>query len=119
MGNVLDLEYYNRDVLCTRILVDYTTGKVSVTNYTDDIMEQALGKRKSSIDSVLEFLGERVFEESRLDKGEILESMGLSVFDPEDIARVTHGIMFHDSNWLRFDGEDLSWEDIKAIKASI
>ena len=69
-------------------------------------MEQALGKRKSSIDSVLEFLGERVFEESRPDKGEILESMGLSVFDPEDIARVTHGIMFHDSNWLRFDGED-------------
>lgn len=106
-------------MLCTKIHIDYSLGKVSVKNYTDDIMEQALGKRESSIDSVLEFLGERVFEESRPDKGEILESMGLRIFDPEAIARVTHGIMFHDSNWLRFDNEDLSWEDIKSIKASI
>jgi len=37
-------------------------------------------------------------------------------FDAEAIARRTHGILFSDVYWLRFDDEDFGWEDVKEIR---
>ena len=116
MGRELRFEYYCEDELCTRVFVDYDRQKVSVENFTDDIISQAFGKRTAEIEDVDDFFRERVFPETRVDCRELLRRFGFKNFDAEAIARKTHGILFSDVYWLRFDDEDFGWEDVKEIR---
>lgn len=117
MGKILDFEYYEKDKLCTRVHVDYNNQEVHVENFTDDIVAQAFGNNKVTIDSVDEFFKDRVFAESRIDKDVLLNILGLKVFDAESIARKTHGMLVNDLFWVRFDNEDLTYEDIKELRS--
>ena len=116
MGKTLDFEYYEEDRLCTKVHVDYKTQKVDVVNYTDDIVSQAFGRRNVTIDTIDEFFRERVFPETRVDKDKLLEAAGMTHFDAEAIARKTHGILMEDLFWIRFAGEDITYEDIKKLR---
>lgn len=113
MARVLIIDYMCEDVVCTHIEADYNTDIVTVTNFTDDVMEQAIGKRKASIDIIDTFFRERCFPETRFNKKELLESAGLQFFDAEAIVRQTHGVLIEDNFWVRFEGETLTWNDVK------
>ncbi|MBQ3514040.1 MAG: hypothetical protein IJA32_09640 [Lachnospiraceae bacterium] len=119
MGKILKFEYYEKDKLNTRVQVDYSRQEILVENFTDDIVEQAFGRRKVTIETIDEFFRERVFPETRVNCKELLEDLGLRNFDAEAIARITHGVLVHDFNWIRFDDEKLSWEDILEFKAGL
>lgn len=116
MGRVLDFEFYEKDKLCTRVHVDYAKQLVEVENFTDDVVSQVFGRQKVTIDSIDEFFRERTFPETRVDKDVLLEMLGLQRFDAEAICRKTHGMLIHDFSWIRFDNEDLSYEDIAKMK---
>lgn len=116
MGKILDFEYYMKDKLCSRVHVDYDKQTIDVENFTDDLIEQAFGLQKITIDSIDEFFRDRVFPETRVDVDVLLELLDLKVFDAEAIARKTHGMMTHDFFWIRFDNEDFSYEDVKKIR---
>lgn len=116
MGKILDFEYYEKDKLCSRVHVDYSSGVVNVENFTDDIVAQAFGRQKVTIDSIDSFFRDRVFDETNVGKDKLLELLGLKHFDAEAIARKTHGMLVHDMFWVRFDNEDLTYEDIKKLK---
>jgi hypothetical protein len=45
-----------------------------------------------------------------------LEDMGLSAYNPWEIVKITHGVMLEDFVWIRFDGEDLKWNDVKHVR---
>ena len=111
-----DFEYYEKDKLCSRVHVDYSSGVVTVENFTDDIVAQAFGRQKVTIDSIDSFFRDRVFDETNVGKHKLLELLGLKHFDAEAIARKTHGMLVHDMFWVRFDNEDLTYEDIKKLK---
>lgn len=62
---------------------------------------------------ILDFLKSRCFEETRPDKREILEMLGLSEYNPLEITKKTHGRLYHyDTMWIRWEGETLTWEDV-------
>ena len=48
--------------------------------------------------------------------GELLHSIGLTQYNPLDIVLISHGRMVGDHNWIKFDSEALSWEDVKQQK---
>lgn len=47
---------------------------------------------------------------------ELLRLGGLSFYDPYQIVQKTHGVMVDDCYWIRFDGENLTWEDVKHLR---
>lgn len=116
MGRILDFEFYEKEKLCTRVHVDYAAQTVDVQNFTDDVVAQAFGRQKITIESIDEFFRDRVFPETRTDADELLKILGLKCFDAEAIARKTHGMLFHDLSWIRFDNEDLTYEDIAVLR---
>lgn len=116
IGKNLKFEYWYGPVLCTSVFVDYRKQSVEVKNFTDDIVLQAFGRRKITTSTIDEFFRERVFPETRVNCKEILRQMGFKNYDAESIARKTHGILYNDLWWLRFDDEDLKWEDIKILR---
>lgn len=61
---------------------------------------------------ILDFLRTRCFEEGRPDKEELLAAMGIEEYDPLAITKKTHGRLMHDFFWIKWNGEDLTWEDI-------
>lgn len=113
MGRLLDFEYFCGSELCTRVHVDYNKGTVEVENFTDDLVNQAFGKQKVSIESIDEFFRDRVIPETRVDIKEVLEELGMTVFDAEAIARISNGTLTCDNNWIRFDKSNITWEEIK------
>lgn len=116
MGRVLKFEYWYGDKLCTSVFVDYGKQSIEIKNFTDDIILQAFGRRKVIIETIDEFFRERVFPETRVDCKKLLAQFGFKNYDAESIARKTHGILFSDIFWLRFDDECLNWDDIKKFR---
>lgn len=116
MGRILKFEYYFDNTLCTECKVDYGVGSIDIKNYTDNIVFQAFGKRRMSIDEIDEFFRERCFPETRVDVKDLLKMLGLRNFDAEAICRKTHGMVHGDRFWIRFDDEDLTYSDIKKLR---
>ena len=116
MGKILKFEFYEKDKLCTRVFVNYSSGVVDVENFTDDVIEQAFGNRKVCIEDVDDFFRSRIFAETRVDKDTLLGMLGLKVYDPEVICRKTHGMLVHDFNWVKFDDDSISYNDIAKIR---
>jgi hypothetical protein len=63
-----------------------------------------------------DFIKERCFEECNGNAKMFLEDMGLSAYNPWEIVKITHGVMLEDFVWIRFDGEDLKWNDVKHVR---
>lgn len=48
----------------------------------------------------------------RVNIDEILAEYGLTVYDPIEFIRRTHGIMYEDYEWVRFGDEKLTFTDV-------
>lgn len=116
MARVLEFQYYNKDKLCSEIRVDYNIKEVFVKNYVDNPLQQAFGKRPNTLDTVDEFFKERCFDVNRPDKYELLESIGLKIYEPEAICRKTNGLTWDDTFWICFMDEPVSYEEIAKRK---
>ncbi|UMZ73017.1 hypothetical protein [Natranaerofaba carboxydovora] len=59
------------------------------------------------------FLKSRCFPKERFNCHQLLEDLGLKTYSPLAIVEKTHGLQFDDYLWIRFNGEDLKYDDIK------
>lgn len=102
-GNeLLQLDFYNFDTLCTSIIADYTTKTVRIENKNDDIIHLAFGKLEyPTWENYLEFLEERCIPKSRMGIKTYLEVIGVDEYNPLDIIMKTEGRMAEDHQWLK------------------
>lgn len=114
MGEVISKMYYMwEDEICTEIILKKGL-KVEFTNYTDMIWRRAFGVREeATYEDFQEFLKERCFPKERGNCKEILEGLGLDFYEPFEIVQKTHGVMGCDSNWIKFEGEDLKYKEVR------
>lgn len=84
-----------------------------IRRYTDDVGKQPFGGTRLDLERVYEFLESRWFERGRPDVPQQLQYLGLSEYNPWEIVKKTHGVMFEDFIWVRFEGENLIWRDVK------
>lgn len=97
------LEYYDGDNLSTKINVDYPNNKVSIENYTDDLVSRAFGvNTHPTIKDYEEFLESRCFPRTRDKAKLLLRDMGLDCYDPYLICKKTEGRMAEDNMWIKF-----------------
>lgn len=100
----LVLYYMCGDKKSTKITV--VGNIVYFENYTDDIIDRAFGVRESplNIKYFNKFLEERCFPRTRGNAKEVLKSLKLNEYDPYEIIKKTHGAMFDDVYWIKFEG---------------
>lgn len=62
---------------------------------------------------VYRFLEGRCMDRNRPCLPEYLDGLGLEEYNPYEIVKITHGVMWEDFQWIRFPGEKVSWKDVK------
>lgn len=63
---------------------------------------------------MFDFLQERVVPRTRENINEILADCGLREYNVYELVKITHGTDRNDKIWIKFDGEDLSWEKLRS-----
>ena len=104
LNPIIEFEWYDYGRLCSYITIHRDTGEVEVEDFTDCVLEQFLGKRPHTIEQVYEVWEERCFDRNRVDKHELLKSLGLTQYDPYEICLQTNGRMLHDNfeiKWIK------------------
>lgn len=109
------MQLFEKDTLLAEVEFDPVAEKVSkYITHTDDIWKLPFGACMSpDYEWVVSFLESRCPSRERLDLKEVLGSLGLDVFDPLAIVQTTHGVMWNDYFWVKFDDEDLSYDSVK------
>lgn len=104
----LGLCYYEYERLCSIIHADYEKETVQVENYCENPIKTAFGNcKKPTWKQYLEFLSSRCIPKERGGLREYLAAIGVAVYDPLAIIRVTKGKMAEDHQWLTIE-EDIS-----------
>ena len=101
---LMKLEFYDGEVLCTKIIADFTDETLFVENTTEHIVKTAFGKNEvPTWDDFLNFLEERCVPRSRSGIREYLETIGVEQYNPIEIIKKTSGRMAEDNQWLKWE----------------
>lgn len=109
------VQVYCKESLVADILVDLTTKTVrEYHRYSNDVLLLPFGAIESpNYLAFIDFLESRCPPRERANLNELLSNWGLLEYDPLAIVKRTHGMMYADFIWVRFDGEDISYDQIK------
>ena len=87
--------------------------EVSIKKLIPDSVYQPFGGNNQSIHRVYSFLKSRCYEDDRDGLDIILKQAGLTSNNPWEWNKITHGVMWDDFLWIKFENENLSWEDVQ------
>lgn len=94
----------------------YPKGVVKFENFSNDIIDKAFEVRESPVTykELSDLFADRCFPETWGNKKRLLKDLGVDFYDPRLIVEKTHGIMFDDTYWIRFEGEEnLTYEEAR------
>ena len=101
---LIKIEFYDREVLCTKIVADFTDKTLSVENATEHIVKTAFGKNEvPTWEDFQSFLEERCVPRSRSGIREYLETIGVEEYNPVEIIKKTSGRMAEDDQWIKLE----------------
>lgn len=106
----MKFEYFHKDTLLSTVTYDPVTKKgVSVSTGSEllPFPEHPTWKQ------LMNFFEDRCFERGRGDVRQILKVLELDFYDPYLIAQKTRGQLWDDFYWIRFEGDTVTYEDIK------
>ena len=102
---LMKLEFYDREILCTKIIADFTDETLSVQNTTEHIVKTAFGKNEvPTWEDFQNFLEERCVPRSRSGIREYLETIGVEEYNSLEIIKRTNGRMAEDDQWIKLEG---------------
>ena len=101
---LMKLSFYDKDVLCSKIVADFTDKTVSVQNTTEHIVKTAFGNNNvPTWEDFQNFLEERCVPRSRSGIREYLEAIGVDEYNPLAIIKKTSGRMAEDNQWIQLE----------------
>lgn len=101
---LVKFEFYDGEILCTKIIADFTEETLSVENTTENIIKTAFGKNEAPTwEDFQNFLEERCVPQSRSGIREYLETIGVESYEPFEIIKKTNGRMAEDNQWLKWE----------------
>ena len=102
--SLMKLSFYDKDVLCSKIVADFTDKTVSVKNTTGNIVKTAFGNNEvPTWEDFQNFLEERCVPRSRSGIREYLEAIGVDEYNPLAIIKKTSGRMAEDNQWIQLE----------------
>lgn len=103
--------YKNEEVAFVHVSADHK--EVSIKKIMPDGMKQVFNGSKLDLERVYSFLKERCFEDGYTDLENVLAKVGMTSNNPWEWNRKTHGVTWEDYFWVKFEGENIVWEDVK------
>lgn len=99
---LLQLFYYDGDILCSLVAADFTDQTLCAENYVSDVIKTAFGNNEvPTWNDFQNFLEERCIPRARAGLREYLEALGLDEYDPLEIIKKTSGRMAEDNQWIK------------------
>lgn len=112
---LIKFDYMEKDEIKSSVTV-YKDKTIECEDFSTVPFETVFGKCPHTIEYLYKFFERRCFAREHSHVGELLHSIGLAQYNPLDIVLISHGRMVGDHNWIKFDSEALSWEDVKQQK---
>ena len=103
--------YQDEPVANVRVSDDHNS--VTIHKLVPDSIIQPFSGNDLSIGRVYSFLKSRCYEDGRADLKRILDQAGLKDNNPWEWNKRTHAVTWEDQLWIRFEGEDITWEDVR------
>lgn len=108
---VFDTYFMNQKT--SHVEMDRERMKVVYKRFSDEIPTVPYLFDYPTFEQMYDFLISRCMPKGRECLPEYLEYCGLKEYNPYEIVKVTHGVMWEDFLWLKFPGENIAWEDVK------
>lgn len=86
---------------------------VRIKKLIPDGIKQPFSGEKLGLERIYNFLKSRCYEDGREDLPEILKQVGLATNNPWKWCRITHGVTYDDYFWIKYENEDICWEDVR------
>lgn len=112
---VLEFDVLLKDRVLHSVKIDFGSGKCHIQTFTDIQMEKEFMKDTLNLKEMLVWVESRCFMECGKYGRYVLSLKGMTEYNPYEVIKVTHGIMSHDLRWIRFKGEDLTYEQAKML----
>ncbi|MCD8131710.1 MAG: hypothetical protein LUE16_10640 [Lachnospiraceae bacterium] len=93
--------------------IHINNGKPQIIKLVPDGVIQPFGGSRQDMMRVYDFLESRCYENGRADLPEILSQANLQDNNPWEWVKVSHGVTWDDFWWIRFEGEDIIWKDVR------
>ena len=94
--------FYDEDILCTTIWVDFTDKTILLENHIKDPVKTAFGNNTNPTWFDFQyFLEERCIPRGRDGLREYLEALGLDEYSPIELIKKTYGRIAEDNQWLK------------------
>lgn len=87
--------------------------KLNIETYTEIPYKQPFLKKPVTLDYVKSFLEKRAVSKDKSNIAEILSQLNLKEYDIIEILKKTHGVNFDDFLWLKFNDENITWNEVK------
>lgn len=101
---ILLLFYYDDDILCTKIAVDYSEKAICVENFVTNVLRTAFGNNQDPTwEDYQLFLEERCIPRTRAGLRDYLDEIGVDQYEPIDIIKKTSGRMAEDQQWIKVE----------------
>lgn len=113
MGEIVEFDWMWRDEIYAHVRINRKTGEVLCEEYQDDVFLQFLGKRPHTIEYVMKVFESRLFDRHRPDCDEMCDYWGVNGYNPYELCPKTHGVNTDDFSWIKWEGETLTWNDVK------
>ena len=102
-ANVIEFEYFNGDILCSRVRANFTTQQVEAVDMPNiSILNTVFGENNPTIFALLDFFESRCWDETIGNNRQLLDVVGLQKYDALDIVKRTNGKMSDDNQWIKW-----------------
>ena len=103
--------FQNVPVAHVNISDDHKT--VIINKLVPDGIIQPFNGNKLDLERVYDFLKDRCYEDSYEGLEEVLQKNNMLSNNPWEWNKKTHGVTWEDFFWIKFDGENITWEDVR------
>ena len=107
----MKFQLLNKDELIAD--VEVKDNRVHVKRYNFNPGLQLFYADEISAYQLMDTFKDRCHDPNRANIADVLAYFKLDHYDPLTICRHTHGLMYNDFLWFRFEGEDIVYNDIK------
>lgn len=104
---------FHENVPVAHVCVSGNHKMVTIKKLVPDGIMQPFSGNKLDIERVYNFLKARCYEDNYVALEEVLRENNMTSNNPWEWNKKTHGVTWEDFFWIKFDGEDIQWEDIR------
>lgn len=105
-----NFEVYWKDELTARVKIEKS--KVYIERLVIHPVKQIFCKDEMTLFELGEVLTLRCWDKNRMNLHLYLEKLGVNEYNPFLICEKTHGVMYQDFIWFKFEGEAITSSDV-------